>query len=279
MKTMKINGTVINYEHRINPNWTGPTIVLVHGFGASLESWEEIFHALCETYSVVRLDLRGHGLSAKPLDSNYSLVDQAVILTALIEKLGLNAVHLVGHSYGGGVVLTAYISSLRAAGISPIKSLILINSAGYRQEFPFFVTAVEKPLIQFFVNLFPAKLRASVLLHKIMMVKAQITGERIERYAKYFDLPGASHAIGEAARALLPADLDSWVASYRDISVPCLIIWGENDPAIPVEFAHRFKQDIPRSTLSILPDTGHIPHEERPQETLSIIKLFVGEIE
>lgn len=253
--------------------------MLVHGFGASLESWNDIYASLCAYHSVLRLDLRGHGLSAKPHDSSYSLADQAAIVTALIKKLNLQAVHLVGHSYGGGVVLMTYLENQRRnAGAINVQSLVLIDSAGYRQNFPFFVTAVERPALQFLTNLFPATLRAKVLLHKIMSVKSQITDERISRYAKYFDLPGSSHAIGEAARALIPPDLDELVQRYKLITVPCQIIWGEDDPAIPIEFGKRFAADIPNNRLSILPKTGHIPHEERPQETLAIILEFIKSV-
>jgi pimeloyl-ACP methyl ester carboxylesterase len=277
MKTIAINGVTINYEYERNSKSGSDTVVLVHGFGASLESWNDIYPGLSAKNSVLRLDLRGHGLSGKPPDSLYSLADQAEVLKSLIRGLSLQRVHLVGHSYGGGVVLMTYLSNRTDTAVDAIsiKSLILIDSAGYRQNFPFFVTAVEKPALQFLANLFPSTFRAKVLLHKIMSVKSQITDERIDRYAKYFDLPGASHAIGEAARALIPPDLDDLVAQYRTIAVPSQIIWGEEDPAIPLDFGKRFASEIPNARLATLARTGHVPHEERPLETLEIIRAFI----
>jgi pimeloyl-ACP methyl ester carboxylesterase len=277
MKTIEINGVTINYEYKPNSKSGSDTVVLVHGFGASLESWNDIFPGLSAKNSVLRLDLRGHGLSGKPPDSLYSLADQADVVMNLIRKLSLHRVHLIGHSYGGGVVLMTYLANRNENSVDAIniKSLVLIDSAGYRQNFPFFVTAVEKPALQFLANLFPATLRAKVLLHKIMSVKSQITEERIHRYAKYFDLPGASHAIGEAARALIPPDLDDLVGQYKTIAVPTQIIWGKEDPAIPLDFGKRFASDIPNARLSTLANTGHVPHEERPIETLKIIQTFI----
>ena len=275
MNTTELNGISINFEHRINPKASGATVVLVHGFGASLESWNDIIDSLSARHSVLRFDLRGHGRSAKPIDQAYSLADQAQILKSLISKLALGQVHLVGHSYGGGVVLMSYLSELgNNRTTTAVRSLVLIDSAGYRQDFPFFITAVEKPALQFLANLFPATIRARVLLTKIMKVQAQVSDERIHRYAKYFDLPGSSHAIGEAARALIPPDIDMWIAKYKEIAVPCQIIWGEEDPAIPVEMGYRFAQDIAASKISVLAHTGHIPHEERPDEVISILLKF-----
>jgi len=277
MTTIEINGILINYQYEVNSKSGDDTVVLVHGFGASLESWNDIYPALSAKNSVLRLDLRGHGLSDKPLDALYSLKDQADILKGLVQRLALKKVHLIGHSYGGGVVLMTYLSNQQSNvhEAIEIQSLVLIDSAGYRQDFPFFITAVERPTLQFLTNLFPATLRARILLHKIMSVKSQITEERIHRYAKYFDLPGASHAIGEAARKLIPPNLDELVQQYRSIKVPCQVIWGEEDPAIPLKFGKRFAADIPKARLSTLPNTGHVPHEERPQETQAIIQNFI----
>ncbi|WP_158219743.1 alpha/beta fold hydrolase [Ideonella sp. A 288] len=275
---VEVDGIQLRYQFTRRTG-KGAVVVLVHGFGASLESWTDIYAGLAEEHSVMRFDLRGHGLSSKPLDSNYSLRDQALLLVSILEKLRIQNVHLVGHSYGGGVVLMALLEHLKSVNtIARVRSLTLIDSAGYPQEFPFFVRAVESPLVQALTNLFPSTLRARVLLTKIMRVDSQVTSERIQRYARYFDLPGYSHAMGEAARALVPPDLAQLVLRYSSLAVPTQIIWGAEDPAIPVEMAHRFNADLPNSKLEIFKSTGHIPHEERPAETLAVLKKFISEV-
>lgn len=276
MSRINIDGITVNYDiHRI-ARTDVPILVMVHGFGASLESWNDIFPALKEKYSVVRLDLRGHGLTDKPGDDRYSLGDQALLLSKFLAALGDQRIILVGHSYGGAVSLMTYIMSSQSNAKPKIEAIILIDSAGYRQKFPFFVQAVENPMIQFITNLFPAELRARVLLTNIFKVQAQVTSERVNQYAKYFDLPGAAHAINQSAKSLIPPDLDFWVSKYRDISIPVLLIWGRDDPVIKVATAHRFVTDIPNTSLRILDDTGHVPHEERPEPVLRIMEEFLG---
>jgi pimeloyl-ACP methyl ester carboxylesterase len=275
---VEIDGIQLRYQFTRRTK-DDAVVVLVHGFGASLESWTDIHAGLSEHHSVLRFDLRGHGLSSKPLDGQYSLRDQASLLVSLISKLNIAEVHLVGHSYGGGVVLMALLEHLHVTNPpATVRSFTLIDSAGYPQEFPFFIRAVEQPLIQALTNLFPATLRARVLLTKIMRVESQVTSDRIRQYAKYFDLPGYAHAMGEAARALIPPDLAKLVQKYKSLDFPAQIIWGAEDPAIPVEMAHRFKSDLPSAKLRIFKGTGHIPHEERPAETLAVLLNFLSRV-
>lgn len=278
MEQISIDGLSVNFQYVKKRDKSKPTLVLIHGFGASLESWNDIFPALSERYSVIRLDLRGHGLTDKPNDTNYSLEDQALLVSRFLKEMGIDRAVLIGHSYGGGVTLMTYLLGQRAGFGIPIEGLVLIDSAGYRQKFPFFVQAVENPALQFLSNLFPATLRAQVLLTRIFRVQSQVTQARVNQYARYFDLPGASHAIGQAARSLIPEDLDYWIAKYKDIDVPVLIIWGANDPVIRVATAEKFKADIPHAELVILDDTGHVPHEERPKEVLSTLLEFIGRL-
>ena len=76
-------------------------MVLLHGFGASLESWNDILPLLSVEFRIYRLDLKGHGLSDKPRDGRYSTGEQARIVTTFIKDHQLQDVVLLGHSYGG----------------------------------------------------------------------------------------------------------------------------------------------------------------------------------
>ena len=106
---IQVNGVRLNYQiGGLKQPRNVPVVVLVHGFGASLESWHDIYPHLCGDYQTVRVDLKGFGFSSKPKDSTYSLEDQAELLASFLKGLGLGRVVLVGHSYGGGVALLTY---------------------------------------------------------------------------------------------------------------------------------------------------------------------------
>src|SRR5262245_29858203 len=80
-RSLDISGVTINYAASLVSS-SAPVLVLIHGFGASLETWNDIYPALRAKYSVVRLDLKGHGFSSKPDDEQYTMEDQARLLAA-----------------------------------------------------------------------------------------------------------------------------------------------------------------------------------------------------
>ena len=77
------------------------------------------------------------------------------------------------------------------------------------------------------------------------------------------------------AQQIVPDDIDAVIAQYKTISVPVLIIWGEEDEVVPLSVGQNFKRDIPDSELVILPKCGHMPPEEEPRETTRIVKEFL----
>ena len=79
----------------------------------------------------------------------------------------------------------------------------------------------------------------------------------------------------QTAQKLIPPDIQELIARYKNIRVPTLIIWGEEDKVVPLEGGRNFKRDIPAAELVILPKCGHIPQEEQPQETQGLVTKFL----
>jgi pimeloyl-ACP methyl ester carboxylesterase len=76
------------------------------------------------------------------------------------------------------------------------------------------------------------------------------------------------------ARAMNPEDFAPYRARLKDIKVPTLVIWGEQDAWVPVKNGHRFAEDIPGAKLEVLPRCGHMPQEEMPERTAELILDF-----
>lgn len=264
----------INYEEH---GTDGRPMVFLHGFGASIETWRDIQTGLQRNYRLFFLDLKGFGLSSKPDDGKYSLVDQAEIVLAFLKERKLKDVTLVGHSYGGAVCLFAYIKAQREGNEHIIKRMILVDAAAYIQNFPFFIKVLRKPIVNWMVmNLIPSKMRASFTLRRLFYEQTKVSETIIERYAAYFNQPGSYNSFVESAKQIVPQNPDAIVEEIKKIEVPSLILWGENDPVIPVEHAYRLNRDIRNSSLVIIPDCGHIPHEEKPEKSLKEIVNFMG---
>lgn len=272
-KIFDYHGVKINYYE----SGQGPPVILLHGFGASAYAWRFLGPALARDHRVLTIDLKGYGLSAKPGDGKYAIRDQADMVAAFIRTRNLHDLVVIGHSMGGGVTLMAY---LKVAGDDParIKKLVLIDSAGYPQKLPMFIWLAKVPgLGSVGGQLLPPRFATGMALRKCYYHKDRITDEQIDTYAYYGSLPGAREAIVATAQQIVPEDIEAVTSRYHTISVPVLIIWGAEDEVVPLSVGEQFKRDIPNAKLVILPECGHMPPEEEPQETNRLITQFLKE--
>lgn len=266
----------IQISYEVHGNGNTP-IVFLHGFGASVETWRDVQSRLALGNRLFFLDLKGFGLSSKPDDSKYSLEDQAEVVLAFIKTQNLHDVTLVGHSYGGAVCLFTYLKDRSIHNGGSIRRLVLIDAAAYLQDFPFFIDILRRPVLNWMVmKLVPAHMQASFVLRRLFNDPTKLSEERISRHAEFLGQPGSYHSFVESAKQMVPANPDSMIALFKTIGVPTLILWGADDTAIPVELGRRLYRDIRASMLVIVPNCGHIPHEEAPEESLEAILDFLG---
>ena len=271
-KIFDYDGVRINYYEA----GQGPPVILPHGFGASAYAWRFLGPALAKDHRVLTIDLKGFGLSAKPEDGKYTLRDQADLVAEFIRTRDLHDLVVIGHSMGGGVALMAYFKG-RGDEPARIKKLVLIDSAGYPQKLPLFIWLAKVPgLGSVGGKLLPPRFATARVLRKCYYHKDRITDEQIDTYAYYASLPGAREAIVATAQQIVPEDIQAISSQYHTIRVPVLIIWGAEDEVVPVSVGKQFKRDIPNSELVILPECGHMPPEEEPQETTRIVKAFLN---
>lgn len=262
-------GTDINFELHGDGQLT---MFCLHGFGASLETWRDILPFLIKKFKLYLVDLKGFGLSSKPADGAYSLQDQAAIVAAFITRHNLERVILAGHSYGGAVALFTYFALADQGEQGRLSSLVLLDSAGYPQRFPFFVSIPRTPLLnQLVLNLVPAKIQAAFTLRRLFYDKSKVTEERVDRYSQFMSSQASKQALIASAKQMLAANALAASGRIRGVKVPTLIIWGEDDPVIPVEHGYRLRSDIENSSLETLSACGHVPQEEKPLDTARII--------
>jgi pimeloyl-ACP methyl ester carboxylesterase len=255
---------------------SGEPILFIHGLGASLFSWRHLVPALGENARLILLDLKGFGKSPKPADGEYSIYDQARLVHNFIVEGNLTNLTLVGHSYGGGVALVTSLSLL-AETPPRLRRLVLIDSVGYKQPLPFFVKLLRTPLLgRSVVAAVPRKLQVLSILKLAYHDDAKITPAAVEAYAQPLDSPGGRQALRETAKSMIPPDMDVLTRQYGRITVPTFILWGKQDRIVPLSVGMRLKQDIPNSTLRVIEQCGHIPHEEQPEKALAEIQAFLA---
>lgn len=260
-----------NRFHYIEFPGEGPHVVMQHGFASSSYTWEKVGRTLNEQgYHVWALDLRGFGWSDKPLDGQYDVLSLTKDVQQWMAAMGLSQTIFVGNSLGGAIaVLLSDIDPDR------IQKMVLIDAGGYPMDRPMVITLARLPLA-----VWGAKLTFGrwYIRHNIKEVLYDDTKVTEGQVAAYYDRMCTKNALAtqiKVARSVDFNDPNPIMSAAKDNPIPTLIIWGEEDRWIPLQVGYRFRQDMANATLSILPQCGHIPQEEKPGETAQLILDFI----
>lgn len=255
---------------------TAPTLLMLHGFGSSLQTWDAWSDALSPRFRMVRFDLPSFGLTGGDPSGDYSDGRTFQIMLALMDQLGIARATLVGNSMGGGL-------AWRFAAAHPDRTdrLVLISPEG-------FPTPGEQstrpgagpPKIPFTLNLMRFVLPTPLLRMNIAPSYAdpdKLTAQVMARYRDMLLVQGNRDAI--LARMMQmpqanPGRRDP-VPTLRTIQAPTLILWGEHDRLIPFANAADYVAALPHATLVALPTLGHVPQEEAPEISLPPLETFL----
>ncbi len=269
-KSAAVGGLSIFYEEQ----GSGPPLLFVHGLGESSFAWRLVILEL-PGYRSLALDLKGFGQSDKPLDSRYTVADQATLVAQFVRALDLRDVVLVGHSLGGGVALLT-ARQLDQAGENRLRGLVLLDSIAYPQRLPRYIRVLKTPILRDLVFRFvPPEANVRAVLREVYYRRDMIRDEQVAIQVEDSLRPGATHALVETVKHLVPRNADQFVAACSTVRVPTLIIWGERDPVIPLELGRRLAQDISGARLEVIPDCGHVPHHESPGEVARLLREFL----
>lgn len=255
-----------------------PILVLVHGYSASLNTWDAWVRNLRKDYRVIRLDLPGHGLS-RCVDNDEIGIEQFIAsIDRVTHSLDVDQFTLVGSSMGGH---TAWAYAL--AHPERLDGLVLVDAAGWLSapgeddKDP----VIFKLLRNGFARNVMKDLDMSALirsgLENSFADPELVTDEMVERYSAMSRAPCHREAllkIMSGTTLRVPASKERLSA----IAVPTLILHGDTDNLIPVAHAEKFADAIPGSKLIIYPETGHIPQEEQPAASVEDFRAFLGTI-
>jgi pimeloyl-ACP methyl ester carboxylesterase len=253
----------------------GDPILCLHGLGASMFTWRHFITPFSQKNKLILVDFKGSGKSPKPFDRRYSIDDKAEDIYNLIIAENLTNLTLVGNSLGGGVALLVAIR-LAQEDANRLSKLILIDSAGDKKHVPSHLKLIRSILGALILYLIPSKLASSMTLRVCYYDRKKITSEQIEAYSAPFENPGARYALLQTAKQCIPSNFDDIVAKLPTLKVPTLILWGREDQVIPLIVGQFLHQLIPNSTLEVIEKCGHVPHEERPDETVALISRFLA---
>ena len=253
---------------------TGDPILCLHGLGASIYSWRHFIPPFSRNNKLILVDFKGCGKSPKPLDTHYSIEEKVEDIYNIILQENLTNLTLVGNSLGGAIAL---LVAMRLGKEEPerITRLILIDSAGDKETLPIHLKILRSILGAPMIYLAPSRLAAKMTLRMCYYDRKRITEEQINAYAVPISSLRGRHALLQTGRQCIPANADELIEELTTISVPTFILWGREDRVIPLKVGELLHQLIPNSTLEVIEHCGHVPQEEKPDETIARISRFL----
>lgn len=245
----------------------GPVMLLLHGSSSSLHTWEPLVRLLEDRYRLISFDMPGHGLTGPSKSANYSAPALVKSATDVLDATGVESATWVGSSMGGWVAWRAGL-----AVPNRVKGLVLIGAVGAEtgQEFkPYLGARIAKTWLG--GKVMPAitpiwLVRTSV--EESMADPAQVTDALVMRYWELLRLPGNRQAVVDRERIDREPGIWAEIGSLRK---PTLLLWGNQDNIVPLAFGKAFESAINGATLVVMDKTGHLPMEERPEDTASTI--------
>lgn len=253
MPTATVNGISLYYEQHGD---SGEPLVLVHGYTGDITDWRHQLPEFSRTHRVLAMDSRGHGRSEAPKDrSSYTIEQMADDVEALVDHVGFERYHLLGHSMGGGVVQEIALRSPQR-----LLSLTLHDTS-------FKFAMMADPAMEEWRNKRMALAEAGKMAELAVMPPPappppHMPPERLEEARIRLSRMSPDGFIG-AWQGLV--EWQGTRGRAAGISTPTLVIYGDMDAPALINGSVKLAELIPNAQVEIIPECGHSPQWERPE--------------
>jgi len=245
----------------------GPPLVLVHGTPWSSYNWRHLIPMLAEKWTLYFYDLLGYGQS-EMRDGDVSLGVQNKLLGSLLNHWNLETPKIIGHDFGGATVLRTHLINKRE-----FEQMVLIDPVALSPWGSPFFSHVNKHEAAF--QGVPNYIHEAIVTAYVKgAAHKEMPQDTLEGILKPWLSDIGRHAF---YRQIAQADsrfTDEIEPNYGSITLPVLILWGEEDKWIPVETGMRLHKAIPGSEFVPIPNAGHLVQEEEPVALFNAIQKF-----
>lgn len=271
-RVVEVDGLRVHYQEAGDPQ--APPILLIHGFLSSTFIWSRVFLELADAgFRVIAPDLIGYGYSDKPKNFDYTIESQAKMIAGLIERLGCERAILIGSSYGGAVAATVALNRPEL-----VTKLVMVGAVSNNEPKRYLIMRlvrtpllgdVVSPLLASSRRLLRARMKRIYDRHK------QVLDEfRVEVRFLPLRAAGTHRAI---IRTVRNWDANRIQREAHLISQPTLLVWGDNDPDVPLRDGERLQRQMLDARLIVFRDCGHHPQEEYPAAFTKLVLDFCSE--
>jgi pimeloyl-ACP methyl ester carboxylesterase len=248
---------------------SGPPVLLLHGTGSSLHTWDGWVERLSTDFRLIRPDIPGFGLTGPDPTGDCSAERRVEILAALLDRLGVERSAVAGNSLGG-------LLALKFAMTFPERTdrLVLLNAAGHPYQVRGGMTMLDlaaMPVLGGILSRITPRFVVARAVREVYQDASLVTPDLIQRHYDLLRRRGNR----EALRKGLATEWTLEREAIRSLEQPTLILWGASDRLIAAEVAELFHQDIPDSQLVVYGDAGHVPMEETPAQSGRDVRAFL----
>lgn len=265
LQQLNIDGVQLRYK----VEGTGPPLVLIHSHFYNMRQWQPWVDKLSEKFTLIRYDLTSHGLTGPDPSEDYSRQRGTDLLDALLQHLEVDRTAIAGSSTGGAL---AWYYAARFP--DKVSHLVLINAPGMPRVTNKYM---ETPLPDWFgyvLYLLPESLFRPFLQAPVVD-NTLITAELLEEFHRMYRRQGNRMAEFHRLRAWERGDITT---TLERITAPVLILWGEENPQLPVEHAEQYAQALKnadRIKIHIYPEIGHVIPLEAPARSAADTAVFI----
>jgi pimeloyl-ACP methyl ester carboxylesterase len=247
----------------------GKTVLFLHGFPYHSESFYSLATRPFPGYRFITIDFPGLGLSEKNGATPVTPDEQALLVKLFLDHIGVSKVDLVGHDLGGGVAIACAANFPRM-----VHKLVLLapdssgGSAAQAMNGLWQIPVVGE--LWAAVRLDRGFMRD--FLERAWSPTSTQWNRLVERYTRVLNTRNGRKGFMELHRGRLGFD---YIKHEERMKTETLILWGAQDRVIPVSASDRLLQSLEHSTLEIIPEVGHLPHEEAPEKVYELMKTFL----
>jgi pimeloyl-ACP methyl ester carboxylesterase len=251
---MKVNIEGIDINYIVEGN--GPNVLLLHGWGANIDTMMPIFNLLVKNFRVYAIDFPGFGQSEEPREV-FGVYDYARITKKFIDNFDMDEVILIGHSFGGrvSIVLSSQYKNL-------VKKMILIDSAGL----------IPKRGAKYYIKVYSFKVLRALYNTLFFWVDKK---ERMEKFYKKFGSTDYQNSSGIMRKILVKVVNEDLKPLLKEIEASTLLIWGDKDTATPLYMGKIMENEIRDSGLVVLEGAGHYSYLDSFGRFSIILETFL----
>lgn len=248
---IKLDGLSIHYTAA----GQGCPVILLHGWGASSQTFQPVQEDLSKGFRVYALDLPGFGESDEP-PVPWGIEEYTALLRSFIKALDLEKPILIGHSNGGRI-------SIQYGSQFPVRKLVLIDSAGIK----------PKRNLKYYAKVYTYKTAKNVII-PLLGKKSDAVLDKMKGKFGSTDYKSVSGVMQQTMVKLVNLDLKHLMPQNK---APTLLVWGDQDTATPLSDGQTMEKLFPNAGLVVLKNTGHFSYLEKPREFSIIVNHFLNE--